>query len=126
MADIRPRVLLIDDEEGVRTVIREVLDRAGYEVEVAEDGAHGLKIFAANPTPVVITDLIMPQMDGLEMIGALRRAYPWVKIIAISGGGRRLSRDYLPAAQALGADRILYKPFEPSEIVETVRELMAS
>lgn len=126
MTDIRTRVLVIDDDTDVRAVVCEVLGRAGYDVEVAEDGERGMERFAAQPAPLVITDLIMPRMDGLETIGALRRASPWVKIIAVSGGGRRVNRDYLPAAQALGADRVLYKPFGPSELIDAVRDLLAS
>jgi DNA-binding NarL/FixJ family response regulator len=73
----------------------------------------------------VITDLIMPEQEGLETITALRRDYPGLKIIAISGGGRIGPEAYLPAARELGADRVFSKPFDVQELAETVRELLS-
>ncbi|MCZ6604453.1 MAG: response regulator, partial [Alphaproteobacteria bacterium] len=88
-----------------------------------DNGDSGIKMVGAETVDVVVTDIIMPDKDGLETITELRKSHPEIKIIAISGGGRRVNRDYLPTAQAFGADRVLYKPFRPQEVVQAVNEV---
>jgi CheY-like chemotaxis protein len=117
-------VLVIEDDEHLRRLLRTVLERAGYTVEEAANGAAGLKQFSIRPADVVVTDIIMPEKEGLETIIELKRDYPHVKIIAISGGGAALDAQYLPSAKALGADRTLEKPFEPREVIEAVGGLL--
>lgn len=118
------RILVIDDEEIIRIPISEALSRSGYEVHSAGDGKQGLALFNANPIDLVITDLIMPDTEGLETIMALRKLRPDLKIIAISGGAFVHGSQYLKLAQRLGADRVLAKPFSLSELKITVDALM--
>ena len=118
------RVLVIDDEEQVRTLIREVLEGAGHEVMEAGNGREAMKLYEANPTNVVITDLVMPEQDGLEIIRELRRRFPAVKIIAVSGAQQKLNLDLLYVAEKLGALHTLEKPFEIRKLVALVEELL--
>ncbi len=118
------RILIIDDDEQIRELLRKVMVWSGYEVVEAENGKVGLQLQKENPAKVVITDLIMPEKEGLETISILRRDYDDLKIIAISGGGQMGPEAYLPAARELGADRIFSKPFDLQEIVAAVKELI--
>lgn len=117
-------ILIIDDDDQMRKLIRSFLERAGFEVEEAANGRLGMAVMRRCAVDLVITDLIMPEQEGLETIGMLKQDFPQVKIIAISGGGRIGPDAYLPAAAALGADRIFIKPFARSALVATVRELL--
>ncbi|GMQ79056.1 MAG: response regulator [Anaerolineae bacterium] len=118
------RILVIDDEPQVRTMLREILEDEGYEVVVAVNGNEGLKLYRNEPTDLVITDIIMPGKEGLETIKELRKISPDVKIIAISGGGRVVPKDYLQVAQAFGAQRVFNKPVEYNELLSTIAELV--
>jgi DNA-binding NtrC family response regulator len=118
------RVLIIDDEEQVRKLIGEVLEEAGHEVVEARNGREGMKLYEANPADLVITDLVMPEQEGLETITGLRRRFPAVKIIAISGAQQKLDLDLLYVAEKLGALRTLEKPFEMQKLVALVEELL--
>ena len=118
------KILVIDDDEQMRVLLREVMEWAGHEVVEAADGREGARLQRQHGADLVITDLIMPEQEGLETITALRRDYPGLKIIAISGGGRIGPEAYLPAARELGADRVFSKPFDVRELAETVRELL--
>jgi DNA-binding response OmpR family regulator len=118
------RILVIDDEDEVRQVLRQMLVREGFEVVDAPDGKAGLKLFREHPAEVVITDIIMPEKDGLETMEEIRKNCPETKIIAISGGGRLEPSFYLDLARRLGACRTLYKPFALEEIVAAVQEVM--
>jgi len=120
------RVLIIDDDEQVRALLYEILDRAGFEVMEAANGAEGLKLYRSQPTDLVITDLIMPEKEGVETIMELRDQFRDARIIAISGGQRTGGRDYLPIAARLGARRTVAKPFSRQEILEAVRETLAA
>ena len=118
------KILVIDDDEQMRVLLRQVMEWAGHEVVEAADGREGTRLQRQHRADLVITDLIMPEQEGLETITALRRDYPGLKIIAISGGGRIGPEAYLPAARELGADRVFSKPFDVRELAETVRELL--
>ncbi len=118
------RILVIDDDEQMRTLLRQVIEWAGYEVVEAEDGREGMIQQRREPADLVITDLIMPEQEGLETITGLKKEYPDLKIIAISGGGRIGPDAYLPAAKELGADRIFSKPFDVKELAQAVKELL--
>jgi DNA-binding response OmpR family regulator len=109
----------------MRVLLRQVMEWAGHEVVEAADGREGTRLQRQHRADLVITDLIMPEQEGLETITALRRDYPGLKIIAISGGGRIGPEAYLPAARELGADRVFSKPFDVQELAETVRELLS-
>ncbi|MEW6298076.1 MAG: response regulator [Thermodesulfobacteriota bacterium] len=119
------RILVIDDEPQVRAMLRQMLEREGYEVVEAEEGEEGLRRYQEQPVDLVITDILMPQKEGIETIRTLRRTNPGVKIIAISGGGRMSKLDLLPIAQTFGAVRTLAKPFERKELLEAVRAVLA-
>lgn len=118
------RILVIDDDDQMRVLLRQVMEWAGYEVVEAEDGREGMQIQRRQPVDLVITDLIMPEQEGLETIGLLRKEFPQTRIIAISGGGRIGPEAYLPAAQELGADRVFSKPFDVRELAGAVKELL--
>jgi len=120
------RILLIDDDDQFRTLLRKMLEKAGYnDIEEANDGSVGVKLFRQHPFDLVITDIIMPDKGGIETIIELTGDYPQLKIIAMSGGGRVGPQDYLETAKRLGASRTLAKPFNYSELVETVHELLS-
>lgn len=118
------QVLLVDDDEALRRVLSEMLRRAGYAVRVAEDGDVALKMLRQGPVDLVITDLIMPNKEGLETIRELRQIQPGLKILAISGGGRMPPDVYLLLAGHLGANQTLTKPFSSSKLLETVANLL--
>lgn len=118
------RVLVIDDDEQMRTLLRQVMEWSGYTVTDAENGRKGMQRQREHPADLVITDLIMPEQEGLETISKLKKEYPDIKIVAISGGGRIGPEAYLPAAQELGADLVFRKPFDVKEFVAAVRELL--
>jgi len=120
------RVLVIDDDEQVRALLYEILDRAGFAVIEASNGVEGLKLYRSQPADLVITDLIMPEKEGVETIMELRDQFPNARIIAISGGQRAGGRDYLPIAARLGARRTVAKPFSRQEILEAVRETLTA
>jgi DNA-binding response OmpR family regulator len=119
------RVLVIDDVEELREVLREALRADGHDVVVAAEGGEGLALHRRDPVDVVITDIFMPGQEGIETILELRRCFPGVKVIAMSGGGTLGSLDYLQAAEQLGADRALMKPFRYDAMLAAVRELVA-
>lgn len=121
-----PRILVIEDDEQVRSTLRGVLERDGFTVSEASGGAIGVEFCYENPPDLVITDIFMPDKDGLETISDIRRDRPDMKIIAISGGDVRFGRDYLPTAKAFGADDILHKPVHPRDITAAVRKLLKS
>ncbi len=117
-------ILLIDDDPEILRVLRKVLEGAGHEVTEVPDGKTALRWHAGAPKDLVITDIYMPEMDGIELIIRVREAFPETPIIAMSGGGY-LARDrVLGAASMLGADAVLEKPFTVEEAVEAVRKVL--
>jgi DNA-binding response OmpR family regulator len=115
-----PKILVIDDDALVRHTISRILERSGYQVVLAEDGAEGVAKFRNERPDLVITDLIMPEKEGIETIIEMRREDPAARIIAVSGGGRLGAMDFLVVAHKLGAGEILRKPFEPAELLGCV------
>ncbi|MBU6435716.1 MAG: response regulator [Nitrospirae bacterium] len=113
-------ILIIDDDEQIRAFLRQVLEEAGYMVIEAPNGRIGLRRFQQTPTALVITDLLMPDRDGLEVTMALHRDSPTVKIIVLSGGSGQ--HDYLDAAKLLGAHRTMQKPIRMAELLEAVQQ----
>jgi CheY-like chemotaxis protein len=118
------RILIVDDNPEVRRALSKTLLKAGYEVVTAEDGADAVKTYRQQPVDLVITDLIMPNQEGLETIMQLRQLTPHLKIIAISGGGRLGPEDYLPIAEGIGAALTLAKPFLAEEMLAAVARLL--
>lgn len=114
------RILVVDDDESIRFLLRAVLEFQGYDVIEAENGYEGLLCYQAEPADLVITDMQMPVMDGLELLMELQRTFPRVKVIAISGGRRTLevARTFTP--------HTFEKPFSLEEVLDTVHELAAA
>ena len=119
-----PHILVVDDEPQVRSMLALFLRTAGFEVSVAEDGEAALKILAALAVDLVVLDLIMPGKEGLETLMALRKSGRNPKVVAVSGGAKIVSSDFLPVAKKLGADAILKKPFRNEVLLETITELL--
>lgn len=119
-------ILVVDDEAEVRQLIQDLLTREGHDLIFAENGRQALERARNRPLDLVITDLIMPEMEGLETIRGLRREHKNLKIIAISGGGRTDPNDYLRTARVFGACKTLQKPFMVAEFLGTVRDVLAS
>jgi DNA-binding NtrC family response regulator len=120
------RILLVDDDDQLRELLRIVLHRAGHEVQEAHNGDEAIEIHRMNPTDLVITDIIMPDKEGLATIREFRRDHPHLKIIAMSGGGRVRAQDYLGIAKKFGADYDIAKPFSNQEILELVNTALDS
>jgi CheY-like chemotaxis protein len=118
----RTRVLVVDDSADMRTSTKILLELLGYEVETAADGAAALRMQKARPCDVLITDIFMPGIEGIETIAEFKATWPAVRVIAMSGGGERTKSDYLAAALQIGADATLYKPFSPATLVAALRE----
>ena len=114
-------ILVIDDEQLIRLQIRSALELEGYVVHEAANGNEGLARIAEAAPDVVITDILMPDKEGIETILELRRSHPKIRIIAISGGGRTGNKDFLRTAKHLGADRTLAKPFGLAELLRLGR-----
>jgi CheY-like chemotaxis protein len=111
-------ILLIDDEESVRTLFQMALAQAGYRVLTAESGQHGLRLLEQQAVDLILVDIFMPEMDGLEVIPLLHKIRPACKIIAMSGGAWEW--DYLDTAKQLGANDMLKKPFSLQELLDAV------
>ena len=120
------RILIIDDNAPTRDILRQALERAGYEVMEAPDGRIGLEHQRTMPAEVIITDILMPEQEGFETIRALRRDFPTTSIIAMSGGGQIGKVNCLTIAERLGAQRVLQKPFGLREMLDTVQALLQS
>jgi DNA-binding response OmpR family regulator len=121
-----PRILLIEDDNDVRTMLRLTLAHFGHTVIEASNGREGLELFNTANADLVITDIVMPEKEGLEILIELReRQVPPVKIIAISGGGQRKAADYLRLAKLMGAARVLAKPFSSEVLIATIDELLS-
>ncbi len=119
------KVLLIDDDHLVRFALSSLLREHGYEVVTASDGARGMTALISEHPDVVVTDIIMPEQEGFETIVQIRRDYPGIKIIAISGGLRQGNLDVLSMAASLGADDVIAKPFKPDELLKRLTDLPA-
>lgn len=119
------KILIVDDNSSLLEITREFLLRSGHVAITAANGKQAVDLFTAQSFDLVITDLIMPEKEGIETIIELRRAHPTLKIIAMSGGGRRGADDYLALAQMLGASRTLLKPFSAEELLEAVADVLA-
>lgn len=118
-------ILLIDDDTQLRSVLRRVLGRSGYLVLEAENGREGLEILTRAEVHLVITDIIMPDMEGIELILELRRTRPDLRVIAMSAGGRISPDNYLSLAKHSGATRTIAKPFELEDFTALVAEVLA-
>lgn len=119
-------ILVVDDHKELRAVMGRALTEAGYEVVEAGDGDAALAAFRARPPGLVITDIVMPEKTGIEIIATMKRERPEVKVLAISGGGRIHVMDFLSIARKAGADATLEKPFRKNDLLARVAELLGS
>ena len=118
-------ILVIDDERGIRRMVRRTLARMGHTVREAPDGRIGLEIMRGDRVDLVVTDILMPAMEGIETIREIRRAFSATGIIAMSGGGTaERNMMYLDAAAKLGADATLRKPFRAHELAAAVERVL--
>jgi DNA-binding NtrC family response regulator len=117
-------ILIIEDDPGVRRVLIHTLQLAGHDVHAVDNGRDGLRAVAERAPAIVVTDIVMPDSDGLEVIRLLKTDHPNVAIIAISGGGMICRTTYLELAHLLGAQVTLQKPVLPSDLVFAVNELL--
>jgi CheY-like chemotaxis protein len=128
------KIIVIDDEEDIRNVLKEVLERAGHNVEVAGSGDEGIGVLRDRGAELVITDVIMPGKDGVHTVNQIRMEFPDTRIIVISGGGNGRpieyqpsaikTKAYLASADVAGADVTLTKPFDREEIIDAVNNLV--
>lgn len=117
-----PSILVVDDEDQIPQLIRDTFERAGYTVHEASDGKQALQQYRAEPADLVVMDILMPDQDGLESIMTLRREYPSVKVIAITGGTDMIGiLNFLDIAKMLGARRTLQKPFDMQALLEAAK-----
>lgn len=126
-----PQILVIEDDAAYREMLTEALSEAGHRVVSAENGDEGIQLCHQHHCPLVITDIFMPEKEGLETIRELKAEFPTLKIIAISGGGFRShyavtsgAENALAAAKAFGANYTLFKPFEIQHLLQLVEELL--
>lgn len=117
------RVLIVDDDEQVREILRMWFEKSGLDVDEAADGKRAMEIQQENPADVLICDLIMPGQEGIETITQFKRLFPDVSIIAISGGGQIDAEAYLPIARSLGAWKVYKKPLSVAALIEDVLSL---
>ncbi len=118
------KIVFIDDNEKLREMIKCLLEGEGYEVFTTGDGNLGVQIVKEQKPELLITDILMPDKEGLEIINELRQADSNLKILAVSGGGMITADQYLTLANALGADKVLSKPFLNEELLATISELI--
>lgn len=121
-----PTLLVVDDEAQLRLTLRAHLQREGFQLVEAEDGRAALKVIEGHKIDLALIDILMPNMDGIEMIRALRAQDARLPIIAMSGGGRLDARDMLSAARKLGADATIAKPFSMKDVLKMIHDLLAA
>jgi YesN/AraC family two-component response regulator len=120
-------ILLVDDEDLLREGVREILEMSDYTVIEARDGEEALSQFAVNNVDMVISDVVMPNMDGVDLVSRLRESFPDIPILTISGGSRVVSARFgLDSALMSGANASLTKPFTAKQLIEKVKELLTS
>lgn len=117
-------ILIIDDDEMILVVFGRFLKGKGYAVDCAENGKEGLRLLEAEPPDLVVTDIMMPDTDGLEVVLSMRKKHPDIPVIAISGGMNVAPMDFLPLVKKFGADKVFYKPVELDELLEGIEELI--
>lgn len=118
------KILIIDDDEQILSLLARSVELAGFAAVTAVNGREGQRLLDKQPFDLVITDLIMPEKEGMETISYIRKHFPETKIIAISGGGRIGPETYLPAALGVGANKAFAKPFSMDNLIAAIKELL--
>ena len=116
-----PKVLVVDDDAGSREIIRMALECEQYEVDEAENGRAGLELAAHSEFDILVTDIVMPEVDGIQFMYELHKTRPGLPVVAISGGALLSARNYLRIASQTGASAVLAKPFTLSQLYSAVR-----
>jgi len=119
-----PVLLVVDDDANIRQIMRLLLEAAGYRVLCADDGKEAMKLLAAQPFDLVLTDMLMPGSDGLELLSAIKKSRSTTRVLVMSGGGMIGVGDYLKVAKKLGAHGVLEKPFTSEVLLTTVADLL--
>ena len=122
--DHEVKVCVVDDDPLVRGLVRAILAEKGYEVLEAGDGEAGMRILERGAPDLLVTDIMMPNQDGIETIRAMKRDFPRTPILAMSGSSDGTGADFLAMARKLGADAHIKKPFEPAAFLERVESLL--
>lgn len=117
-------ILVADDQDKIRNMLKSLLERYGHTVDVASNGKEAIQAYRDNPADLVLTDILMPDMEGIETIREFRKLNQDIRIIAMSGGGTIEANEYLKMAELFGAKRTISKPFDVAEIVEAVNECL--
>jgi two-component system, chemotaxis family, chemotaxis protein CheY len=120
------KILVIEDNPIVRSTVGRILEAGGYQVISAGDGLQGVAAFRKEQPDLVVTDIIMPEQEGIETIRQILADRPGTKIIAISGGGRIGNTDFLQIARKVGASEVLPKPFDPDDLLQLVSNCLAA
>lgn len=124
MPEAKKNIIIVDDEEQMRLALRRMLEKEGYSVREAENGDRAIRIHRERQADLIITDIIMPDKEGIGTIVELKSEFPDVKIFAMSGGGKNSPEQYLRMANGLGVDRVFIKPFNREEILSAVAEVL--
>lgn len=119
------RILVVEDDYAFRSIIRDAVEEAGHEAAEADNGNTAMERVREEAIDLVITDIVMPEREGLETIRDLKRDFPEIPVIAISGGGAIDGETYLDLAKRFGADKIFCKPFDLGELMGAVEELLS-
>jgi len=122
--EVAMRILVVDDDDGVRSAVRAMLNKARFEVVEASDGAEATRTLRFLGADLVLCDVFMPGKDGMEVLRELRREYPAIKVIAMSGGGANGVLDLLPMALQLGASGVVYKPFSQAVVLAAINRAL--
>lgn len=118
------KILVIDDDKVIRIILKQLFEQAGYEVCEAVDGVQGMRLFKQEAPDLVVTDLIMPEKEGIEVIREMKITDPDAKIVAISGGGVGKAYAYLSLAQSMGAAHVFEKPLDVNLMLNTVDKML--
>jgi len=118
-------ILVIDDESFIRSLFGQFLEKSGHSVALAADGREGLQLIKQQKPDLIITDIMMPEMDGLELLMEIRKQHLEIPVIAISGGMKSQPANFLPQAQKFGAQRVFIKPINLAELFNAVNELLS-
>jgi len=118
------KILIVDDDDLIRELLYEILESNGYHVIEAENGNRALEILENESVNLIITDIIMPDKEGIETIIEIKKKLPKTKIIAMSGGGQLDANSYLSIAKKLGVTKTISKPFDPKSLLNIVSELL--
>ncbi len=119
-----PKIVIAEDDDELRGIMSRILQANGYDVVQTSNGTECLKAVRSSKPDLVITDLIMPEMEGMGLIMELCREFPGIRIIAVSGGGRMSAGNYLGMARMLGAVRTFHKPFNEADLLREIHNLL--